>query len=111
MKVKTSIAIEDTILKRLDKLAELTHHSRSEVIEQMIMENLDFKEQFALVMANPDGRKLIKEQFENPEFMQLMADMTGKKNLPDTQHMAERVEEIGSYISKAKKKRGKDKRP
>jgi hypothetical protein len=109
MRLKTSISLEESVLQRLSRIADLTHQSRSEVIEQMILENLDFKEQFALALADPAGRRLLEKQLADPELMRVVAAMAGKKKLPETQRLVERFEQVAADIRKPQKKKGSGK--
>jgi hypothetical protein len=109
MKLKVSVAIESELVERLDKIAAITHESRSQVMERMVRDQIMSAEQFANLMANPQARAELIKQFANPEVLGPILRAMGEKQPPKKmrQRMVESVERIGEAVEEIKKGKGR----
>jgi hypothetical protein len=109
MKLKVSVAIEAELVDRLDKIASVSHESRSQVIERMVRDQIMAAEQFATLMANPQARMDLMKHFADPAVMNPMLRAFGEKqpNKKIRQKMIETVERMGAAVEDVKKGKGK----
>ncbi|MEI8196437.1 MAG: hypothetical protein WCI73_11050 [Phycisphaerae bacterium] len=108
MKMKVSVAIDDELLRRLDRIRDISRESRSQILDRMIRESIEGAEQFANMLANPKVREEMVKVFANPQIMQSFALAMGDKpSAVTSQKMVEAVESIGQTTEKIKKGKGK----
>jgi hypothetical protein len=108
MKLKVSVAIERGLIDRLDKIAGVTHASRSQVIERMLLEQIAAAECFANVMANPEARDVFLKEFMKSDIAgPILRGLGHMGDKAEREAVALEGEGYGKAVESAKKGKGK----
>ena len=106
-KDKTSIALPEALIKRLDRVAKSAGQSRSEMIRELIEDGLGHQEDMIKVTSDPVLMGAFGKVFSDPGVLRaLMSGLRSELNEDQLQLFQKRVEAVQSVEpAKVKSKR------
>jgi predicted transcriptional regulator len=96
-----TVRVDQSIIARIDALAQATGETRSAIVERVLRQSLGEYESWVESFANPLVREVFAGIFENPTVLKILAPMvTGEKISP--QHAKELARKVARLRQRAR---------
>jgi hypothetical protein len=82
MRLSITLSMKPELVQRLDNLADAQSLSRSQLVEQFIMRQLEQEEQNVKVLANPAVMRAMMQAFSDPAVLKGFAAAVGEQLEP-----------------------------